>query len=209
MKVQSITSLTMSLEGGMVLELLLNETGDQSSNVRVRKGLVGSLVGVLGVVVGVRVVEVVVLRVIVRILEVVLINVVIVLETLMIVTGRVDDVSLRDGVVVRCVVDAVLEDGGLMYRRERSESLGITQTLPTKVNTNRVLKGVDEPSDDEGLVDAMLGSLGIGDQTLLSRTHFCDELSNRGGLSTGSDEVVIRVKLGDRVLTGAGTNPGP
>ena len=209
MKVQSFLSLTMSLESWMVLELLLNETGDQSRNVGVREGLVGSLVGVLGVVVGVRVVEVVVLGVIVRILEVILIDVVIVLKFLIIVAVGVGDVSLRAGVVVRSVVDAVLEDGGLMYRRERSESLGITQMLPAKVNTDRVLKGVDEPSDEEGLVDAMQGSLGIGDQALLGRAHIRDELGNRGSLSRCSDEVVVRTKLGERVLTGTVTNPGP
>mmetsp|Transcript_28915 Transcript_28915/g.45349 ORF Transcript_28915/g.45349 Transcript_28915/m.45349 type:complete len:141 (-) Transcript_28915:1798-2220(-) len=132
---------------------------------------------------------------------------VVVLEVLIIVAAGVGDV--RKIVIVSGVLDAVLEDGGLMYQSERCEMLGITNTLSAKVNTDRILKTVDEPCDDESFVDAMLGGMGVGNQTLLSWTNILDELGNRGSLSSCSDEVVVRVKLGEGILTVTGMNPGP
>lgn len=58
-------------------------------------------------------------------------------------------------VIVSSVVDAVFKDGGLMYQRERRKSGGVTSTLSPKFNAEVMLKTVDEPSDDESLVDAM------------------------------------------------------
>jgi len=196
----------MRPEKWMVLEC--SKTGDQSRKIGVRGSLVGVLVEVLGVIVRSRVVEVLGVRIGVLVVRVnVLGIVVVVLEILVIVVVGVRDV--RELVIVRSVIDAILEDGSLMYRREGCKSLGVRSTLSPKVNTGGILKTVDEPSDDESLVYALLGSMGIGDQPLLSWTNIRDELGNRGSLSSCSDEVVVRMKLGKGVLTGAVTNPGP